>query len=369
MKIKYLILIISIFTGVTVSSQTKKIKKEYYPNGNLKLETETLNGKPHGTIKLFYENKNLKDLTFYKTKITKNGDSIPVKDGLHKSYNEAGQIILEGKYKNNKQDGLWNGYNDEGKLISQKSFNKGIPSGVFITYYDSGNIKSKGEYKKGVKRNNWVDYYPNGTILKNYNFSRKGRLKNGKTLDINGIIKTTESYDGDFGRYQRKEYNEKGKITSLYESMNKSAINGKLTTYQKNGKIKSIGTWTIENKKDYLWKFYDEIGNLFIETQYDKDIMKNKKEYFLNGNLYSEHNFENGVLNGLTSYYYQDGKLFTTRDYLKGRLMNVIKLLNNSGEYLDIGTIKNGNGYINIYDNDGNFHHKVNVIDGIEQVE
>lgn len=368
MKLKHLLLIVTLIIGVSVNSQTKKIEKEYYPNGNLKSEIETVNGLPYGYVKLFDENGILRDLTFYKSGLNRIGDSISVKHGLHKSFSESGNIFSEGKYDNNSKVGEWKEYFKNGKIKFKINFIENRQSGKFIAYYDSGTIKTKGEFVEGTKRNNWIDYYPNGNILKKYSFSEKGYETGGKTFDVNGNLEVTESHDGDFGRYQRKQYNDKGKLISLYESGGRSDIEGRLIIYHENGKIKGTGGWTRENKRNYRWRFYDENENLLAETFFEDGILEGSYEqYFPNGKSASKHYYELGLLHGLSTYYYEDGKLFTSREYVKGKLMNVIKLLNNNGDNLDFGTIKNGNGIINIYDFDGNLMSKVNVIDGVEQ--
>jgi antitoxin component YwqK of YwqJK toxin-antitoxin module len=79
-----------------------EIKRLYYPNGNVKLETNNRNGKLDGIANYYYESGNLKAREFYRD------NSI---HGLSKWYYESGEIKSERYYK-------------DGTLVSKKDYDK-----------------------------------------------------------------------------------------------------------------------------------------------------------------------------------------------------------------------------------------------------
>ena len=67
------------------------VEKEYYKNGNLKLEIPHKNGKRHGVVKWYDENGNLRRETPYKN------DKI---HGVEKGYYENGKLKYKKIYRN-----------------------------------------------------------------------------------------------------------------------------------------------------------------------------------------------------------------------------------------------------------------------------
>lgn len=90
--------------GLNVSSQDGdyEIKRLYYPNGNLKLETNNRSGKLHGIANYYYESGKLKAREFYQDNQI---------HGLSIWYYESGEIKSERYYK-------------DGTLTRKKDFDK-----------------------------------------------------------------------------------------------------------------------------------------------------------------------------------------------------------------------------------------------------
>lgn len=69
---------------------------EYYPNGNIKLEYDEIDGKKHGLYKEYYENGNMKyEINFVYGK----------KQGLCCTYREDGECIVRANFANDKMNG------------------------------------------------------------------------------------------------------------------------------------------------------------------------------------------------------------------------------------------------------------------------
>ncbi len=77
------------------------------------------------------------------------------------------------------------------------------------------------------------------------------------------------------------------------------------------------------------------------------------KTFYENGKVESIANFARDTLNGDFKYLYDNGQLWTEEVYKHGNLMEVICNYNNKGKRNDPGTLKNGNGTVNIFDENG----------------
>lgn len=133
------LLIISIlwigFANLTAQAQ---VLKDYYPNGNVKLEGIKINGLEHGLWIQYYENGQIEMELSYKDGL-KHGPFISYLEngnveamgtyrndkleGVVVFFNETTQKIESvGKAKAGKQTGIWDIYDSEGKHLKTETF-------------------------------------------------------------------------------------------------------------------------------------------------------------------------------------------------------------------------------------------------------
>lgn len=105
---KYVVLVISLFTLIGCRGKNGFVKKEYYSTGNLLSEVEYLN------------------------------DSI--KNGVAKFFYKNGQLQEQGTFKNN------------------------VKNGEYIAFFESGVVKERGHFRMGKPLGNFYYYYPNGNL-------------------------------------------------------------------------------------------------------------------------------------------------------------------------------------------------------------
>lgn len=110
-------------------------------------------------------------------------------------------------------------------------------------------------------------------------------------------------------------YHANGKISSE-GLMRDGKPDGYWKTYWENGTIKAEG-----NRKNFeldsTWSFYDETGKITLQINYLKD----KKEGIrrtIRENEVVEENFSNDIKQGLTIYYFPDGKIMRTINFENG---------------------------------------------------
>jgi antitoxin component YwqK of YwqJK toxin-antitoxin module len=154
------------------------------------------------------------------------------------------------------------------------------------------------------------------------------------------------------------------------------------------GKIGVEGKY-VSNKMEGVVKSYYENGKLY-GTRFYSNGLKTRRHTYLhpNGKLELEHNFVNDTLdglyqtfyanenvkesfvylngkeNGIYKYYYENGYLWIEKEYKNGLLINVIGSYNNLGNSRDKGTIKDGNGTVNYYTEEGKIYSVQTFKDG-----
>jgi len=111
-------------------------------------------------------------------------------------------------------------------------------------------------------------------------------------------------------------------------------------TYFQNGVIKSEG-----NRKNYeldsTWKFYNDKGSLILEVNYKEGKKTGLKKIVKKDGIVDEY-YVDDVKQGLTSYYYPDGKIKQTINYVDGREQGLSKEFSEDSVIITLTTYKNG---------------------------
>ena len=144
-------------------------EKNYYDNGKLKSEFEKNdNGKLDGIYREYYENGQLKLECTYK-----DGQL----DGISKEYYKNNQLSCEYNFKNGQLDGLCKEYYDSGKIKEEYYCKNGEFEGIYKKYYTNGKEKSEYNYKNGRISGIAKEYRINGDIDVEYD-CKKINLEN-----------------------------------------------------------------------------------------------------------------------------------------------------------------------------------------------
>ncbi len=186
-------------------------------------------------------------------------------------------------------------------------------------------------------------------------------------------------------------------------TMHNGKPDGYWKNYYKNGNLKSEGNRK-NFKLDSLWRFYDEKGKLILEINY-KNGKKNgyrityqgnevTKEHFIddvkqgfsyslypNGKTHFKIPFTDGLENGKTVEYAQDGRIIQFITYKKGYVINRVHINGYDSDSLPngkwmwfyddekvrmTGYFKHGlkNGYFKTFDHNGNLISTVKYVNG-----
>lgn len=251
------------------------IENEYYSNGNIEEEVQTLDGQKHGVYKKFYEDGQLALMAEFK-----NGKA----NGPYKEYNKDGTLDESGEalmgerhgvrkeyyngkletlttYNNGKKDGKYEDWNTFKNQIKEAGFYKNDEkSGYWKVYDDYGNVDEEGPYVSGKKHGDWK-YYSTNYYSKKHKLLRKGSYQNGKK-------------HGHWYYYNHDE--------DLYEY-----------------KIYDYGTMTKSVKDGIEYTYGDVSGSLYItgEKHYDNNTLVKTVKYVFEGNkIVDKETWKNGVL-------------------------------------------------------------------------
>lgn len=129
-------------------------------------------------------------------------------------------------------------------------------------------------------------------------------------------------------------------------------------TYNDQGVLVSEG-----NRKDFeldsTWIFYDDMGKMVMEINYKKGKKDGIRKTYREDEMIEE-SFKNDVKEGLTSYYYPDGRIKKEVNFHDGLESGLAREFDQDGRIITLITYKSGfiveRELINRFDNNGRKH-------------
>lgn len=129
-------------------------------------------------------------------------------------------------------------------------------------------------------------------------------------------------------------------VKSSEGNMRNGQPDGYWKTYHENGILKSEG-----NRQDFLldstWKFYDETGKTLLVINYKAGMKDGLRITYREGETIEE-NFVKDIKQGLTTYYYTDGSVFRTINYVDGLEDGLAKEFGDDGRVVLLTTYRKG---------------------------
>ena len=205
-------------------------------------------------------------------------------------YDEDGNKLYEGDYKNDKCHGKGILYEENGNKFYEGDWKEGKIDGKGIEYYKNGNKRYEGDYKKGNRDGKGILYYENGN--KEYEGNYKDDKWEGKGIKFyeNG----NKEYEGNY---------KKGKA------------DGKGIKFYENGNKEYEGDWK-EGKVDGKGISYYKNGNKLYKGDYKEGKRDGKGiSYYKNGNKEYDGDYKEGIVDGKGIKYYENGNKEYERDY------------------------------------------------------
>lgn len=261
----------------TLLTQKIEIKQEYYPNNRLK------------SVRMFR-------------------DSTPV--GLHVFYNENGAVtnailyndfgerIGEGKVdSSSKKQGMWTFFENDSIKIAEGNYSNDLKDGQWKYYYNDAKIRQIGDYSQDSPTGKWLWYYESGAVLREENY--EGGLLNGQAFEFSPEKDTIVKCNYIDGKLSG----------DWYSKIGDEKIYGKYFFGSPEGQWKSY--YIPENKIKSIYKYSD--GKL------NGDYVN----YYKNKNPREKGQYSNDAKQGKWTYYLEDGSIDYTAEYIKDKILKI----------------------------------------------
>lgn len=241
--------------------------------------------------------------------VIRDADDNYVNHGAWKMWDNQGELVAEGRYRDGKRQGDWTAWflENESKLfaqapfkhfqapfVSRTTFEEGRLHGVW-TIHDAQDRKvCEWNFSKGERHGSWTSWYPGGQKMRRLQF-HQGELQ-GETIswDRSGKVAQKDSYES--GR----------------------RLSDKVEHFSKNEK-KSEGVYLLAKQelagKDDWWNCelakFEVVGKDERHGPY--------KEWYRNGQLRGQGTYEYGQPTGLFTWWYENGQRSVEGHFDAGR--------------------------------------------------
>ena len=154
-----LLFILSCKTDKKVKTDENKpvIFKEYHGNGKIKSETEGVNGKANGLMKIYNPDGNLETVYTYKD---------GKRQGPAVEYYPDGKLKMKMNYKDDKREGVAIWYYRSGKIFREIPYKGGKVEGIKKSYYENGMIMAEASYLNDYPGIELKEYNSKGILIK-----------------------------------------------------------------------------------------------------------------------------------------------------------------------------------------------------------
>ncbi|MBN1339178.1 MAG: toxin-antitoxin system YwqK family antitoxin [Bacteroidales bacterium] len=302
--------------------------KYFYENGNVRVEGEYKNGLEHGYFKEYTEDGNLISTSKFVDGILQEDVSELAKLDIKREYYPDGKVKIMASFKDGVAEGVRREYSEEGDIIKGFVFIKGNVVGEGITndegfrdgpwkeYYFSGALKAEGMYDKGKRSGEWKFYHPNGEIEQTGKYNKEGKEDGTWTWYYpEGLLQREETYFNGMRDGYSVEYDENGIVVAEGEYIEDSREGFWKLNY---GDHREEGAY-FNDMRSGEWKHFYNEGTLSFEGNFIDDNPNGKHTwYWPSGFKKTEGTYIMGLKTGEWVKYNADGTPFITFYYENG---------------------------------------------------
>ena len=303
--------------------------KYFWANGNLRLEGSYKNDKRDGFFKFYDISGNFEKVEKYVNgELIVDAPEVKVLD-RKVSYHPNGQPAITATYYKGIPEGIRREYDSTGKVIKGYVFQNGIirfegvtddnglRQGLWKEFYETGELRSEGHYLNSNFTGNWKFYFQEDQqieIMGSYN--KKGE-KIGEWIwyYANRQPMVIENWENGLLQGEYVDYDEYGNELSkgLYEHGEKDGF----WSYR-NGTATEKGSY-YDGMRHGTWKQWFGDGTLFTEIEYDQNFPNGKAvTYWENGLVKNKGKYVAGLKDGLWYQYDENGTLSLTTLFKEG---------------------------------------------------
>jgi antitoxin component YwqK of YwqJK toxin-antitoxin module len=149
-----------------------------------------------------------------------------------------------------------------------------------------------------------------------------------------------------------------------FETYKDDSLSGNAKTFWIDGETVLEEREYLDGQKKFILKEYED-GKLSQEHLFVNGIAEGlSKRYYPNGIVKEDAVLVNGITNGPRRYFYPSGKIWAERIEKDGKPWTVTGNYSSDGEKRDPGTLKEGNGTMILYKEDGTIRETITYIAG-----
>ncbi len=151
---------------------------------------------------------------------------------------QAGQLVEEGSYTDNKRVGTWKRYWPNGKALSEINYVLGRPKGAYKMWYEDGTPEEEGAWDLNRNTGAFKRWHPNGQLAQDFVFDSNG-LRNGdqKYYRENGNLEVEVAIQQGKEEGELKRYHANGDLAETAEFNDGVADAGSFKSYAPKRKV------------------------------------------------------------------------------------------------------------------------------------
>ncbi|GGB24356.1 toxin-antitoxin system YwqK family antitoxin [Puia dinghuensis] len=163
-----------------------------------------------------------------------------------------------------------------------------------------------------------------------------------------------------------RTYTLAGKLNNVQHYSNDS-LDGLSRTYWIDGKSIVEERQYSNGRANYILRKYSPPDTLEREITFVNNAPNGAaKVFYPSGIVKDEVTLKDGALIGIRRYYYPSGKIWSEAEYKNGKPWTAIANYTADGQKRNPGTLKNGNGTMILYDDDGTVRQTLRFIEGVQ---
>lgn len=175
-----------LFLVTFFSCSDKELMTEEYESGKLKSECEVVKGKRNGKCTEYFENGNVKSITYWA------GDLL---HGFRVFNDSTGELLQKAQFVKGNLSGILENYKD-GKLSTRHEYQNDKANGKFEEFYPSGSLKTEGWFSDGNASGIYSYYSEENMLLSKREYfiiDGKSKINQYWSFDKNGSIDSSKS--------------------------------------------------------------------------------------------------------------------------------------------------------------------------------
>lgn len=330
----------------------------YHPNGQLKQYLESTNHRAYGFYREYYSNGQLKVDSYViggVADLNAHAESTWLFHGLSKAFDEEGHLSAQISYNKGDLEGTSFYFHSNGNLWKRMRYHQNKLHGLQEIYLNNGSILQTYTANNDFKDGESIRFWPSGQLAYKEIYT-EGLLQEGSYYNPNGELIASIADGSGFRAIIAKSH-----IEQLQE-YHRGVQEGSVQVFDENQKL--ICSFFILNgeKMGKEHQYYHD-GSIKLELNWNQGALEGViQTWYASGKLESRKEIYQNKKNGLSSAWFDDGSLMYVEEYdadclVKGQYYQ-------KAESEPISTIKNGEGIATLFHASGLFLKKVNYQNG-----